>query len=246
MKQKVPREDCEHLAQEVLQYCIEKVAWPDSDEPGVLWAVLKTVCQRRIADHLDYRKLRKKYEGAMPGPRLRQDEAGEYVADEEAGGDPSYDPRAVDTRVEGLLLRQYLKSAVADDPRDEQTLGWILASTDDELTYPQIAELAGVSPDEVYKRVQRFNKKYVPRYEKWRNRTVLPLLLLGAVLLVAILVALALRKRHERIDPADDFRLTPPPSASASGSGPPLEPAPPPTFDNAHPTNPDEPQNRKR
>ncbi|HEY3816087.1 MAG TPA: hypothetical protein VGL81_02895 [Polyangiaceae bacterium] len=246
MKQKVPREDYEQLAQDALEECVEKVRWPDSDEPGVLWAVLKTVCQRRIADHLEQRKLQKKYEGPMPGPRLRQDEAGEYVPDEEASADPSHDPRVVDARAEGLLLRRYLKSAVADDPRDEETLGWILASTDDELTYPQIAELAGVTPDDIAKRVQRFREKYVPRYEKWRNRTLLPLLFLGAVILVAIIVALALRKRHERIDPADDFRLTPPPSASASGSGPPLEPAPPPTYDNANPTNPDEPQNRKK
>jgi DNA-directed RNA polymerase specialized sigma24 family protein len=221
------------------------VRWPDSDAPGVLWAVLKTVCRRRIADHLEQRRLRKQYEGPMPGPRLRQDEAGEYVPDEEASADPSHDPEAFDGRFEGLLFRRYIEGAVASDPRDEETYGWLLAWSDDELTYPQIAELAGVSPDDVAKRVQRFKEKYVPRYERWRNRTLLPLLLLGAVLLVVVLVVLALRKKSERIDRVDDFRLVTPPSASASGSGAPVEPAPPPTLDNAQPTNPEE-QGRKR
>jgi len=248
MKQKLPPDDGDQVAQDALQECVEKVRWPDSDEPGVLWSVLKTVCQRRIADHLEQRRLRKKYEGPMPGPRLRQDEAGEYVPDEEASADPSYDPEAVDGRVEGLIFRRYLESVVASDPRDEETYGWLLAWSDDELTYSQIAELAGVSPADVTKRVQRFKEKYAPRYERWRNRTLLPLLLLGAVILAVVLVAailFGLRKKTGRIDRADDFRLVAPASASASGSGPPLEPAPPPTFDNAQPTNPDE-EGRKK
>jgi DNA-directed RNA polymerase specialized sigma24 family protein len=248
MKQKLPRDDGEQVAQDALQECVEKVRWPASDEPGVLWAVLKTVCRRRIADHLEQRRLRKQYEGPMPGPRLRQDEAGEYVPDEEASADPSHDPRVVDARVEGLLLRRYLEGAVASDPRDEETYGWLLAWSDEELTYPQIAELAGVSPDDVAKRVQRFKEKYVPRYERWRNRTFLPLLLLGALLLAVVIVVLVLfglRRKTERIERTDDFRLVPPPSASASGSGAPPEPAPPPTFDNAQPTNPDE-EGRKK
>jgi DNA-directed RNA polymerase specialized sigma24 family protein len=248
MKQKLPPDDGEQVAQDALQECVEKVRWPDSDEPGVLWSVLKTVCRRRIADHLEKRRLRKKYEGPMPGPRLRQDEAGEYVPDEEASADPSHDPEAFDGRVEGLLLRRYLEGAVATDPRDEETYGWMLAWSDDELTYPQIAALAGVSPDDVAKRVQRFKEKYVPRYERWRNRTLLPLLLLGVVILVVVLVVLGMLARGKktgRIDRADDFRLVTPPSASASGSGAPREPGPPPMFDNAQPTNPDE-EGRKK
>jgi len=181
----------------------------------------------------------------MPGPPLRQDESGEYVPDEEASAEASHDPEAVDGRVEGLLFRRYLESVVAGDPRDEETYGWLLAWSDDELTYPQIAALAGVSPDHVAKRMQRFKEKYAPRYERWRNRTLLPLLLLGAVLLVVVLVVLALRTKTKRIDRADDFRLVTPPSASASGSGAPPEPGPPPTFDNAQPTNPDE-EGRKK
>jgi hypothetical protein len=46
MKQKLPRDDGEQVAQDALQECVEKVRWPDSDEPGVLWAVVKTVCRR--------------------------------------------------------------------------------------------------------------------------------------------------------------------------------------------------------
>ena len=247
MKQKLPRDDGEQVAQDALQECVEKVRWPASDEPGVLWAVLKTVCRRRIADHLEQRKLRKEYEGPMPGPRLRQDEAGEYVPDEEASADPSRDPEAFDGRLEGLLFRRYIEGAVAGDARDEETYGWLLAWSDDELTYPQIAELAGVSADDVAKRVQRFKEKYAPRYERWRNRTLLPLLLLGAVIVVvAIVLAVlfGLRRRGERIDPAGDFRLVAPPPASASGSGAPVEPGPPPTFDNAQPTQPED--GRKR
>jgi DNA-directed RNA polymerase specialized sigma24 family protein len=247
-KQKLPRDDSEQVAQDALQECVEKARWPESDDPKVLWAVVKTVCRRRIADHLEQRRLRKQYEGSLPGPRLRQDpESGEYVPDEDASADPSHDPEAFDPRFEGFLLRRYLDSAVADDARDEETYGWLLASTDDELTYPQIAALAGVSAADVGKRVQRFKEKYLPRYKRWRNRTFLPLLLLGTVIAVVAIVAfLMLRKKPAPIRGADDFRFVPPASASASGSGPPPEPAPPPTLDNAFPTNPDDQEGRKK
>ncbi|MGD0530052.1 MAG: hypothetical protein ABSE49_33260 [Polyangiaceae bacterium] len=246
-KRRLPPDDSEQVAQDALQECIEKVRWPDSDEPGVLWAVVKTVCQRRIADHLEQRKLRKEYEGRMPGPPLRQDEAGEYVPDEEASADPSHDPEVVDGRFEGLLFHRYIESAIANDPRDEETYGWMLVWSDGELTYAQIAALAGVSAEHVKKRVLRFKEKYYARYERWRNRTFLPLLLLGTVIVVVAIVAfLMLRKKPEPIRGTDDFHLVPPASASASGSVLPVEPAPPPTLDNAQPTQPDDQEGRKK
>jgi DNA-directed RNA polymerase specialized sigma24 family protein len=240
VRAKLPEQDCEQEAQSVLQELVEKTKWPDSDEPKVLWAVVKTVCRCCIADYLEKRKTRRQYEGETPGPRKIQDEAGDYVVDEENTADPSHDPRAVEQRTEGLLLRTYLEQAVKEDARDEEVYGWMVAWSDDELTYPQIAELAGLSEDDVYKRVQRFKEKYLPRYRRWRNGMFL-LLLLGAVVVCLawwVLQQMPHRPKVEDIRPSPDVPQLAP---SGSATGEPVEPppAPEPSFNNAWPTNPD-------
>ena len=200
---------------------------------GISTATLTTVTDRAIADHLALRTRRRKYEGDMPAAPTRQDEAGEHVPDEEADRDASHDPRRTDTRVEGLLLRQYLAQAVKGRPRDEETYAWMVAWLDEETTYEAISEETGIPLGTVHSRIDVFKELYFPRYRRWRNRAlVFVILAIGVV--VAIVVALLRRPRPDDIRPARDF-VFPPPSASSAA---PVLPAPPPTFDNALPTQP--------
>lgn len=230
VKRRVPANEYEQVAQDALMEATENAAWPDTDEEKVLWAALTTIVDRSIADHLEKRRRRRKSEGDMPPDPTMQDEAGDYVPDEEKDRDPSADPRVPLPRVEGMLMRRYLQQAVKGKPRDEETLRWMTVWADEDQTYDDIARETGLPVTTVSKRVHDFKEEYRPRYERWRNRTAVFLLLLAA----AIACYFLLRPRPESIRPAPDFPW-PPPSASSSA---PVPPPPPPTFDNALPTQP--------
>jgi DNA-directed RNA polymerase specialized sigma24 family protein len=233
VKRRVPRTEYEQVAQDALMEATANAVWPDTGEEKVLWATLTTVTDRGIADHLEKRKRRREYEGDMPPDPTIQDEAGDYVPDEERDRDPSADPRVPVPRVEGTIMRRYLAQAVKGKPRDEETLRWMTLWADEEKTYDDVARETGLPVTTVSKRVHDFKEEYGPRYTRWRNRTLLFLLLVGA----AILAYLVSRPKPDAIRPAPDFTW-PPPSASSSA---PVLPPPPPTFDNALPTQPDAP-----
>ena len=152
-KSKVSARNHEQVAQDALGEAVEHATWPASDEEGVLWATLRTVTDRTIADYHEKRTTRRKYEGKMPEAPTREDEVGERVPDEEADRDPAHDPRAVDARFEGVLIRRFLATAVKGKPRDEETLGWMLAWSDEEKSYDEIAREAGVNGNTVRSRV---------------------------------------------------------------------------------------------
>ena len=239
-KSKVGEADHEQVAQDALGEAVERATWPESDEEGVLWGTLRTVTDRTIADYHEKRTTRSKYEGRMPEAPTREDEVGERVPDEEADIDASHDPRAEDARVEGLLIRRFLAHAVRGNARDEETYGWMIAWSDDEKGYEEIAREAGVNRNTVHSRVHDFKEKYLPEYRRWRDR-MLVFLILGAIaaVVIALLVSRARHPRVEDIRPAPDVPLLAP---SASGSGePPVPPAPPAPFDNARPTKPPAP-----
>ena len=243
-KSKVRAADHEQVAQDALEEAVERAVWPASDEEGVAWATLRTITDRTIADYHEKRTTRRKYEGKMPEAPTREDEAGERVPDEEADLDPSHDPRAEEARIEGLLIRRFLASAVRGKARDEETYGWMIAWSDEEKSYDEIARDAGVPRNTVYSRVHDFKERYLPEYRRWRNR-VLVFVILGAIATAVVVALLVSRSRHarfEEIRPAPDVpRLAP----SASGSAEPPLPAPPATFDNALPTNPPGPERLK-
>lgn len=247
-KSKVPFDEHEQVAQDALTEAVEKATWPESDEEGVLWATLRTVTDRTIADYLEKRATRREYEGAMPDAPTLEDEAGERVLDEEADIDPARDPEAEDGRLEGMLLRRFLAHAVKGNARDEETYGWMIAWSDDDKGYAEIARDAKVNRNTVHGRVHEFKEKYLPEYKRWRNRMLL-LVLLGAVLAVAVYVALRAasprRPKVEDIRPAPDFPWLVP---SSSASGEPVEgpPAPPPSFNNALPTQPQTPPQERK
>jgi hypothetical protein len=95
----------------------------------------------------------------------------------------------------------------------------------------------------VHSRVHDFKETYLPRYQRWRNSTILLLLLLGAIV-IGVLVAWRMTRPHhprvEAISPAPDVPLLVP---TSSDSGEPVQPPPAPSapFNNALPTNPKAP-----
>jgi len=230
---KVDAYNAPEVAGDALTEAIRATALPDSDEEGVLWAWLRTIVDRGVADFHEKRATRKKYEGNMPRAPVKVDEAGEPVDttydDDVEDRDPSSDPRAPDRRVEGFLLRQYLKQAVKGNARDEETLSWILQWTDEGKGYQEIADAAGVSRAKVEARVHRFKHKYFARYEKWRDRAVVFLVLLGAVLLLVLLAWLLNRPKAVE-QPTQEPAPVPADAATVL--------APLPDFDNAWPTQP--------
>jgi DNA-directed RNA polymerase specialized sigma24 family protein len=232
VKRRVRRTEYEQVAQDALMEATANAVWPDTEEEKVLWATLTTVVDRRIADHLEKRTRRRKHEGNMPADPTIQDEAGDYVPDEEKDRDPCLDPRVPLPRVEGIIMRRYLEQAVKGKPRDEETLRWMTVWADEEQTYDDIARETGLPVTTVSKRVHDFKEEYGPKYQRWRNRTLLFLLLLAA----AIAAYFLLRPKADEIRPSPDFPW-PPPSASSSA---PVLPPPPPSFDNALPTEPPE------
>lgn len=234
--EKVNEHYCEEVAQDAL---MELVTATPARYAHELKATRRTVADRVIADHHAKRARRKKYEGEMPTAPVRRDEAGEPVADTDDEGlvdaDPSFDPEKTDFRAEGWLLRRFLRDAVAGNARDEETLSWMVAWSDDDKTYKQIADENGLAVGVVNTRVFEFKKKYAPRYERYRNRFVV--LLLIALLAAAVALAYALRPRAKSeppILPDREGELAPPrPSA--------VPPPPPPAptdgrFDQAAPT----------
>jgi len=230
---KVDAYNAPEVAGDALTEAIRTTALPDSDEEGVLWAWLRTIVDRGIADFHEKRATRKKYEGDMPRVPVKVDEAGEPVDstydDDVEDRDPSHDPRAPDRRVEGFLLRLYLKQAVKGNARDEETLSWIIQWTDEGKGYQEIADAAGVSRAKVEARVHRFKHKYLARYEKWRDRAIVLVVLLGAVLLLVLLAWLLDRPKAIE-QPTREPAPVPADAATVL--------APLPDFDNAWPTQP--------
>jgi len=235
---KVSEQYQEEVAQDAL---MELVTATPARYEHELKATRRTVVDRVIADHHAKRSRRKKYEGELPTAPVRRDEAGEPVADTDDEGlvdaDPSFDPEKTDFRAEGWLLRRFLRDAVAGNARDEETLSWMVAWSDDDKTYKQIADENGLAVGVVNSRVFEFKKKYAPRFDRYRNRLVV-LLLIGLLAAVALAYALLPRAKSEPpILPDREGELAPPRPSAA----PP--PAPPPTptgarFDQAAPTPP--------
>lgn len=194
---RVPGQDVGDFVGQAVQDALRATRMPTVDgmQP---W--FDACCRKAVARHYRRRERRKKYEGAMPVAPEARDEAGQPVedpGDAVVDIDPSVDPEDVDLRAEGMLFRRWMKSAVADDAHDRQTYAameaWADADEDAGATYATVAAAHGMTDAAFKKRVQRLREKYAPRYERWRNRTIV-LLLLGGVALVLLVWALLHRR----------------------------------------------------
>ncbi len=247
---KVPPSYVEDVVQDVF---VEAVKAADRNPPaheGLLPSWLATITRRVVADFLERRARRAKYEGDMPDELEGEPGAPDGAAGVEASEDDeppalpeaSYDPRAADDdegQVDAWLARQWLEKQVAGDPRDEETLAILLEHAQGGKTYQDIARARGMSLTALSTRIFEFKGRYIPRYKRWRNRAVL-LLVLGGVAIVAEIVLLLwlwLAPRDAGIRP-DLYR--PPPIAPSATV---VAPTP---FDQALPTRtapaPDKPE----
>ena len=229
---RVPEKDADDLVNDAIERALRARKRPS--EPRMQpW--FDRICARTAAGHLRKRARRKKYEGAMPVAPVKLDEAGLPVADPYAGDvadiDPSYDPEQEDFRAEGILLRRFLRQAVAGNARDEQTLSWMIQWADEDKTYAQIADENGVTLTEIGSRVHAFKKKYLERYRRYRNAVILLLVLAGAAIVVLAWWLWPGRRPAPAIGP-DTWPLAPSSAPSAS-AGPPAR-----TFDQALPPSP--------
>jgi len=226
---KVQPQDVEDRLNHAVAEAMAAPQLPETEAQTPAW--FDTICERVPARI--HRKDIKRQRWTGPMPKAPSSDEGGQEPEVQADGDvadPGFDAQDEDVRVDGRLLRAWLERQVVDDARDAQTLAWILEWTDEERTYQQIADGSGVSLASVNKRVHDFKRKYLPRYERWRDRT-LPLLLLGGAIVLVTVVLLVWSWLHRESigpDPGFDPRDRPVPSASASAP-------PPPTFDQALP-----------
>ncbi len=242
---RVKRRDLDEVADEAIERCIKSAA--SAKDASALRAWVQTITDRTIADHLDERRVHAQYEGPMPAAPVARDEAGEPIdeSDQEATFeadldavdiDASVNPRVQDKHAEGLWFLHFLRAEVKGNPADEQTLEWMITWAEGDKSYDDIARENNLRPGTVYQRVHAFKEKYVPRWEKHRNRTVF-VLLLGAALL-ALLAWWLWPKPAPKIEPIAPEPIVVP---SASASATPLPPEDDGVFRPALPTQPDKP-----
>jgi hypothetical protein len=148
--------------------------------------------------------------------------------------EPSWDPRddEGEAAVGGWLVRQWIERQVAKNPRDRETFAILLEHAQGEKTYQQIAGERGMTLTALSSRIFEFKQKYIPRYKRWRSRTMVWVMLGGAVVIaVAAIVLWLLLRRPAEIGP-DPSKLPPPPPAPVPSATlsvpPPFEPAEPP------------------
>jgi hypothetical protein len=140
----------------------------------------------------------------MPEAPVQRDEAGEPIedpGDAVVDIDPSADPTVETVQHEGMLLRGWMKRAVADDPTHRETFEILEEWANEEVEGDEdeakrkaslraIAAKHGLSEAAIYKRAARMNDKYLPRYRRWRNGMVMFLLLATAVIVALVARAL--------------------------------------------------------
>jgi hypothetical protein len=123
-----------------------------------------------------------------------------------------------------------IEAQVRKSPRDKETLELLLEKASSGKTYDQIAAEHGMSLTALAARVFQFKKKYLPRYQRDRNRAIVLLLLLAAALALFLWALL-----HGSQGTHREPNLPPVPSASAPSPPRPRSPGLFEPHDVAHP-----------
>jgi DNA-directed RNA polymerase specialized sigma24 family protein len=161
---------------------------PTKDDVLVAWVA--TIARRVVADHLRKRGRRRKYEGSMPDSP-NDCESSSEDAKRDSATEPSYDPSddSVDDHdLRGRSLFLWLEWRVARNPIDRETFAILLEHGLGDKTYKTIAAERGIPLSVLSSRILEFRKKYVTRYKRERDRTVLLLLFFFGAAVVATLV----------------------------------------------------------
>lgn len=227
----VPAQSIEDIVNDTFEEALKASVQAPPRNPTTLPAWIGTIGRRVIADFHAKRERREQYEAPMPiepvdsgspddgSPNLpvqawSPDEAPPALT-------PTYDPRdAPDAwpNGEGRIVR-WLERKVAKSPRDRETFEILLERAREGKTYGEIAEERGMTLTALSSRIFEFKGKYLPRYKRERDRSILLILLFGASL-VAAAVALWLLLHRAQVVPV---RPAPVPSVTASAA--PFDPA---------------------
>jgi DNA-directed RNA polymerase specialized sigma24 family protein len=202
--EKMPEVDVADVAQDTYEEAVKAFERAPPANSEVLLAWLETIARRAVADALEKKSRRAKYEGDIPdepGDSDLESEAAPEPAsvddddDEHPFGagphpiaDPSVDPRAIDEDelYNAPRLVRWLEGHVADNPYDRETLELVVEWSRGKKTYKQIAAERGMTLVALSSRVFEFKKKYTPRYKRERTRAVLLLLLFGVAFAVVV------------------------------------------------------------
>jgi DNA-directed RNA polymerase specialized sigma24 family protein len=240
---KVPRANVEDVAHDAFEEATKALKRQPPHRGETLPGWLATITRRVIADFHVKRTRRGKYEGPMPEEPEQSEwiDGGSAAALPQRGPEPSYDPRVAsedDSEVDAWLVRRWLEGQVAGHPRDQETFAILLEHARGSKTYQEIARERDMTLTALSSRIFEFKGKYIPRYQRWRNRAVL-LVLLGGAAVIAAVVVLWLLLRPAAIGP-DPMWAPPPKRPTPSATAPAPEP-----FEPALPTNRPAPRDGK-
>ncbi len=199
-------------------------------------AWIGTIGRRVIADFHAKRERREKYEAPMPIEPMDSwspDEGSPHVPVQAWSPDegpppalaPTYDPREAQDawpNSEDRVVR-WLERKVAKNPRDRETFEILLERAREGKTYGQIAEERGLTLTALSSRIFELKGKYLPRYKRERDRSILLLLLWGMGILVALVGLWLLLHRAQVTPPV--MPVVPAPTPSVTASAAPFDPA---------------------
>jgi len=138
---------------------------PRSPKRALAW--LSAVTQRQVANYFRARAAEARWLELDDDPDARPDEreSREFVAPE--------DP---------WMIAPWLAQAVTANPRDQETLEFLLYKAESRKTYEEVAADHALGAKALVGRVVQFKKKYLPRHQR-RRRNVALALLAGALTL---------------------------------------------------------------
>jgi DNA-directed RNA polymerase specialized sigma24 family protein len=237
VRRRVSSQRVEDVRQDVLVRALEATSLPSVERALPSW--MRTIAERTIAGDHTKRVRRKEHEKQIDELRdlerlarahgVAADVAGEM--DDEAA-ELTYDPRdTMHWDTHRFLIRPWIEAQVRDNARDKETLDLLLEKASSGKTYDEIAAAHGMSLTALAARVFQFKKKYLPRYQRDRNRAIVLLLLFAAVMLALLVWALSHRSQGTDRQP----NLPPVPSASAPSPARPRSPGLFEPYDVAHP-----------
>jgi len=233
---KAPAGVIEDIVHDTFEEALRAAAKAPPRDAVTLPAWIGTIGRRVIADFHAKRTRREKYEAPMPielADSGLADDGSRNVPVQAWSPDegpppalaPNYDPReAPDTwpNSEGRVVR-WLERKVAKSPRDRETFEILLERAREGKTYGEIAGERGMTLTALSSRIFEFKGKYLPRYKRERDRSILPLLLWGTGILVALVGLWLLMHRAQVTPPVVPVGPEPTPSVTASAA--PFDPA---------------------
>jgi DNA-directed RNA polymerase specialized sigma24 family protein len=233
---RAPAEVVEDIIHDTFEEALQAAVKAPPRDAVTLPAWIRTIARRVIADFHAKRERREEYEAPMPSEPVESwspDEGSPHVPVQAWSPDegpppalaPTFDPRDAQgawPNSEDRVVR-WVERNVERNPRDRETFEILLERAREGKTYGQIAEERGMTLTALSSRIFEFKGKYLPRYKRERDRSILLLLLWGTGLVVA-LVGLWLFLHRAPVTPPI-MPVGPPPAPSVTATAAPFDPA---------------------